>query len=117
MSVRQRQRPMFIPPPQGDALSHGLAMITAPVVFGLLGWLLDSRVGTGPLFLLIFAIFGVAASFASAYYRYEQRIANHDAGKPWTRRTAAAVSAGGVGTLRRSEPAPERRGAPRQERT
>ena len=89
MSARQRQRPMFIPPPQGDALSHGLAMVTAPVVFGLLGALLDSRVGTGPLFLLLFAIFGVAASFASAYYRYVQRVTTADAGKPWTRRAVS----------------------------
>ena len=61
-------------------------MITAPVVFGLLGWLLDKQTHTGPLFLLLLATFGVAGSFASAYYRYTQRVADHDIGKPWTRR-------------------------------
>ncbi|MEX0666576.1 MAG: AtpZ/AtpI family protein [Acidimicrobiia bacterium] len=89
MNARHRQRPMLVPPPSGDALSHGLAMVTAPVVFGLIGAFLDSRVGTGPIFLLLFAVFGVAASFASAYYRYEYRVTHDEAGKPWTRRGPA----------------------------
>jgi F0F1-type ATP synthase assembly protein I len=89
MKTRVRQRAMNVSPPQGDALSHGLAMVTAPVVFGLLGALLDEQTHTGPLFLLVFAMFGVAGSFASAYYRYTQRVADHDVGKPWTRRVTS----------------------------
>jgi hypothetical protein len=107
---------MLVPPPSGDALSHGLAMITAPVVFGLLGAFLDRRVDTAPIFLLLFAVFGVAASFASAYYRYEARVAHDETGKPWTRRGAAEASARGAGTLRRSEAGSERSGAQRLER-
>jgi hypothetical protein len=38
--------------------------------------------------LLAFAAFGVAGSFASAFYRYDRKIKTHEAGKPWTRRAA-----------------------------
>ena len=86
MSARHRQRPMFVPPPEGDALSHGLAMVAVPTVFGLIGAFVDSRVGTGPVLLLAFALFGLACSFASAYYRYSQRMAAQQEGKPWARR-------------------------------
>lgn len=85
------QRRISAPPASGDALSHGLAMIVAPVSFGALGWWIDTRLGTSPILLLALAAFGVAASFASAYYRYEQRIARHEDGKPWTRRFQAGA--------------------------
>jgi len=65
-----------------------MAMVVAPVTFGVLGWLLDTQVGTTPLFLLLFALFGVAASFASAYYRYSARITRESEGKPWARGAA-----------------------------
>jgi len=94
MNARHRQRPRFVPPPSGDALSHGLAMVTAPVVLGLIGAFLDSRIDTQPIFLLAFAVFGVAASFASAYYKYVARVAHDEAGKPWTRRRASGTGAG-----------------------
>jgi hypothetical protein len=35
--------------------------------------------------LIAFAAFGVVCSFASAFYRYERKIAVHDQGKPWAR--------------------------------
>jgi hypothetical protein len=74
------------PDARADVLSHGLAMIVAPVSFGLFGSWLDGRFETGPVLLLVLAAFGVACSFASAYYRYEYRMARHDEGKPWARR-------------------------------
>jgi hypothetical protein len=87
MRAQVRQRLQKVPPPHGDALSHGMAMVAAPVTFGLIGAFVDSKAGTGPLLLILFALFGVAASFASAFYRYDSRIARHNEGKPWTRRT------------------------------
>ena len=89
MKAPYRERLRQIPPPEGDALSHGLAMASVPVVFGLLGWWVDSLVGTGPIVLIALAVFGVASSFASAYYRYEQKISRHDEGKPWMRKVAS----------------------------
>lgn len=77
------------PSADNDALSHAMAMVAVPAAFGLLGWWIDSKIGTSPLLLLLLAAFGIVCSFASAFYRYERRIADHDAGKPWTRSASA----------------------------
>jgi len=62
-----------------------MAMVAVPALLGSLGALLDGAIGTGPIFLLAFAAFGVVGAFLSAFYRYEARIAEQDAGKPWAR--------------------------------
>jgi len=79
------------PSADNDALSHAMAMVAVPAVFGLAGWWLDSKLGTSPIFLLAFAAFGVVCSFASAFYKYERRMADHDAGKPWMRDAGKAT--------------------------
>ena len=82
----RRHRP---PPWQsgfGDGLAQAIEMIGPPVILGVLGWFLDSQLGTGPGLLIGLAIFGVAGVFARAYYEYQARAARHDEGKPWTRR-------------------------------
>ena len=86
MDRRQRHRP---PPWQsglGDGLAQAIEMIGPPVILGVLGWFLDSRLGTGPAFLITLAAFGVAGVFVRTYYEYQGRSARHDEGKPWARR-------------------------------
>jgi F0F1-type ATP synthase assembly protein I len=36
----------------GNALSRAVELATAPVIFGFLGYLLDGRLGTRPLFMI-----------------------------------------------------------------
>jgi len=71
----------------GDGLTQALTLVVGPVLFGLLGAFLDSRLGTAPLFLLLFGLFGVLAACVTAYYEYRGRMERHDEGKPWARRT------------------------------
>ncbi len=71
-----------------DAFSHAVSMVAVPVLLGVLGAWIDARGHTRPLFLILLGALGVVGSFVSAYYRYEERMARHDAGKPWTRRIA-----------------------------
>ena len=71
----------------GDGLTQALTLVVGPVLFGLLGAFVDSKLGTGPLFLLVFGLFGVLAACVTAYYEYRGRIARHDEGKPWARHT------------------------------
>lgn len=78
------------PSADNDALAHGMALVAVPLVLGLAGAWIDSRLGTSPIFVILLAGFGIACSFASAYYRYERRVADHDAGKPWARSAAAS---------------------------
>jgi hypothetical protein len=86
--VSARRRRVAYPTYENDALAHALALVAVPVLFGLLGAWLDSVAGTRPILLLAFGAFGVACSFASAYYRYESKMARHDEGKPWARKRA-----------------------------
>jgi F0F1-type ATP synthase assembly protein I len=60
-------------------------MVAVPAVLGFVGAMIDRSIGTGPILLIVFAALGVVCAFASAYFRYEARIAHQDAGKPWAR--------------------------------
>jgi F0F1-type ATP synthase assembly protein I len=84
--VDRRRRP---PPWQsgfGDGLAQAIEMIGPPVILGVLGWFLDSRLGTSPWLLIGLAAFGVVGVFVRSYYEFQARAARHDEGKPWTRR-------------------------------
>jgi F0F1-type ATP synthase assembly protein I len=79
-SARERQG-------YGDGLTQALSLVVGPVLFGLLGAFLDSKLGTSPVLLLALGFLGVLAACITAYYEYRARIARHDEGKPWARRT------------------------------
>jgi F0F1-type ATP synthase assembly protein I len=70
----------------GDGLTQALTLVVGPVLFGLFGAFLDSKVGTSPLFLLVFGFFGLLAASVTAFYEYRGRMERHDEGKPWARR-------------------------------
>jgi positive regulator of sigma E activity len=79
-----------VPTAENDAFAHAGAMVLFPLLLGLLGVVIDRAVGTQWVFTVLLATLGVIGSFASAYYRYEARMAQHDEGKPWTRRAQQA---------------------------
>lgn len=70
----------------GDGFTQAVEFASGPVLLGLLGWFLDSRLGTAPLFLVGLACFGVVGAFVTFYFRYQAISAREDEGKPWTRR-------------------------------
>ncbi len=86
--MTRRERRFTVPSADEDALSHAIAMVVAPLCMGLFGAWIDSRLGTGWIFAALLGVMGAAGAMASAFYRYEARIARQDAGKPWTRRAA-----------------------------
>ena len=89
MTDRERRLAMprkAVPTAENDAFAHAGAMVLFPVALGLLGAVIDRALGTHWVFTALLATLGVIGSFASAYYRYEARMAQHDEGKPWTRR-------------------------------
>jgi F0F1-type ATP synthase assembly protein I len=69
-----------------DGLSQALSLVVGPVLFGLVGYLLDQVLGTGPLFLLAFGILGFLGAVLALYFRYQAAIARQEADKPWNRR-------------------------------
>jgi len=94
--VNRRERRFTVPSADEDALSHAIAMVVAPLAMGLFGAWIDARLGTGWIFAALLGVMGVAGALASAYYRYEARMARHDEGKPWTRRAAARSATPGA---------------------
>ena len=66
------------PRPHEKALREGMwrghggyEIALSPVIIGGFGWLLDSVIGTVPLFLIIGAVLGLVGSVANQYYRYQ----------------------------------------------
>ena len=86
--MTDRARRLAMPTNQNDPLAHAAAMVLVPLLLGLFGAWLDRQFGTGWVFTAVLATLGVIGAFASAYYRYEARVAEQDEGKPWTRRAA-----------------------------
>ena len=60
--VFNRERRFAVPSSQNDALSHGIAMVVAPLCMGLFGYWLDGVLGTGWIFAALFTTFGIAGS-------------------------------------------------------
>ena len=55
--------------------SGSYELVLGSVIFGLIGLFIDRRIGTTPLFLLLFTVAGMAGASISIYYRYKHRIA------------------------------------------
>lgn len=69
-----------------DGLSQALSLVTGPVLFGFLGYLLDQKLGTGPVFLLALGLLGFLGAVIALYFRYQAAMAKEEADKPWNRR-------------------------------
>jgi F0F1-type ATP synthase assembly protein I len=80
-SQRARRNPGF-----DDGLGQALSLVVGPVLFGLVGWLIDRALGTGPLFVLALGLFGFLGAVVALYYRYQAAMARDEEGKPWNRR-------------------------------
>lgn len=54
----------------GEAFSTAFEMIVTPAIFGLIGWFVDSRVGTFPIFTLSFVLVVLSYELWKLYTRY-----------------------------------------------
>ena len=50
--------------------SGSFELVMSPLLLGLLGLWVDHRVGTAPLFTILFAIAGIAGAAVKLYYGY-----------------------------------------------
>ena len=83
-----------------DGLSKAFELALTPAVLGVGGWLVDTRIGTTPLFTLVLSLLGVLGTSLSLWYRYdatmkaqEAAIAEARAARPPRRRTARTEAA------------------------
>lgn len=73
MSTTGRKAPSMRPSePSADLLAANVTatMITGPIVFALIGWLLDRWLGTKPVFVLIGLLSGMALALYTVWIRY-----------------------------------------------
>lgn len=68
-----------------DAMSRGVELAALPVVFGLLGWLVDRAAGTSPVFLLGFVLFAFAGMLVRMWLGYDAEMRRHEAALPGAR--------------------------------
>ena len=55
---------------QSDSLSKGMEIAGTTLVFFLLGWFVDDRLGSTPVFMIGFVILALVAQFVKLYYVY-----------------------------------------------
>lgn len=64
-----------------DSLGHGMEAVLTLGIFVGLGWVIDSIVGTIPLFMVIMTVIGSIGVFARFYYSYAARMDEHEANR------------------------------------
>ena len=84
--VKLRSQPRSETQRVDDGLSQALSLVVGPVLFAFLGWVLDQALGTAPLFLVAFGIFGFLGAVTALYFRYNAAMQRDEADKPWNRR-------------------------------
>ena len=82
----------------GNSLARAFELAVTPLIFALPGWGLDRWLGTGPIFALLFGLFGLAGVVAKTYYEYAARMDAEQAALPGAARRAEARDRAEVGS-------------------
>lgn len=62
----------------GDGFSNAVEIALVPALFGGLGWLLDSLLGTDPILFIAFLTFGFVGIVLKLWLRYDAAMAKED---------------------------------------
>ena len=62
----------------GESLSRAFELAVTPAIFAWLGWLLDGKAGTRPLFMISFFLFVVCYLFWKMFVRYDADMREHE---------------------------------------
>ena len=73
----------------GGSLTNAFEIAMIPAVFAGAGWLVDRLLGTGWIVAAVFAVVGLAGTFAKLYYRYCGTMVRLEEAGPWHRTTKA----------------------------
>ncbi len=77
----------------GESLAKAFELVVTPGIFGFLGWLLDHKVGTTPLFTLLFTLTVFGYVSWKLWGSYERQMQAHE-GRLGMTRSAAGRSDG-----------------------
>ena len=73
-------------PAQPDSLSRGMEIAGTALVFFVLGWFIDRRLETTPLFMILFVVVALVAQFVKLYYVYNAQMSQLEAERRETAR-------------------------------
>ena len=73
----------------GDGMSRAFELVVTPLLFGLVGFLVDHLAGTSPAFVVAFGAFGVVGTFVRAWYGYDAEMRSHESTGRWAPRSSA----------------------------
>jgi F0F1-type ATP synthase assembly protein I len=62
----------------GDALSTAIELAVTPAVFAFIGWWVDSKLGTTPLFLVVLFLFTMGYEIWKLFLRYDAEMQDHE---------------------------------------
>ena len=63
----------------GESLAKAFELVVTPGIFGFLGWLLDNKIGTTPLFTLVFTLLVFGYVSWKLWGSYERQMQAHEA--------------------------------------
>lgn len=66
----------------GNGLARAFELVVTPLLFALLGWLVDRALGTGPFIAIALGAFGLAGVAVRSYYQYAARMDALEAALP-----------------------------------
>lgn len=69
----------------GESFSRAIEFVVTPVLFGLLGHLVDGWLGTGVLVMLVLGGFGLVGMFLRTWYAYDEAMRVEERNAPWSR--------------------------------
>ncbi len=84
MDLRQRQE---LNRGFGDGLARAFELAVTPVVFGLIGYGLDSLLGIVPVLTVVLAVLAVVGMFVRLWYGYDVEMRRHEREGAWARRS------------------------------
>jgi F0F1-type ATP synthase assembly protein I len=61
-----------------DGLARAIEIVVTPLLFGLLGRVIDGWLGTEPWFMIGFGAFAVAGLFARMWVKYDREMKSHE---------------------------------------
>ncbi len=98
----------------GDGMSRAFEFVATPAVFGGIGYLVDSAVGTAPVFTIALVAFALVGMFVRMWYGYDSEMRRHEATARWARGAAgeaetSEASATDVDLWARRRPGPPTR--------
>ena len=81
----------------GDGLAAAFELVATPAIFAFLGHLLDQKLGTGAIFLIVFGVFVFLYEIWKLVGTYNRQMARHEENAPWNRHKNLQTSENGAG--------------------